>query len=67
MPFGAAFDQPFSSIALLIGPEGGFAPEEVLAAAEQGIPALSLGKRILRCETAPLAVLAVVMDRTGNL
>jgi len=43
---------------LLAGPEGGFAPEEFAAASQAGFIAVSLGPRILRCETAVLAALA---------
>ncbi|MGH9394831.1 MAG: RsmE family RNA methyltransferase, partial [Terriglobales bacterium] len=43
---------------LLAGPEGGFAAEEFSAIAAAGFTAVSLGSRILRCETAVLAALA---------
>lgn len=55
------------NISILVGAEGGFEKEEVQAAQEMGIHILSLGERILRCETAPLAALAVIMYQTGNL
>lgn len=58
---------PFASAALMIGPEGGFADEEAQAAAQAGLQSVSLGPRILRCETAPLAALAAVMYASGNL
>ena len=57
----------FSSAALITGPEGGFSSEEAEAAKAAGIPAVTLGKRILRCETAPLCALTAVMYETGNL
>lgn len=44
-----------------VGPEGGFETEEIDLAREAGIPAVSLGSRILRTETAGLAVLSAVM------
>lgn len=44
-------------IALIIGPEGGFSPEEAEKIEKSGIPAVSLGKRILRTETAGLCAL----------
>ncbi|MBU3820188.1 MAG: 16S rRNA (uracil(1498)-N(3))-methyltransferase, partial [Candidatus Faecalibacterium intestinavium] len=47
--------------------EGGFAPEEAAAAQAAGAKIVGLGPRILRCETAPLAVLSAVMTLTGNL
>lgn len=54
-------------IGIFIGSEGGFEPEEAAFAKENGIEAATLGKRILRCETAPLAALSVLMNLTGNL
>lgn len=51
------------SIAVLIGPEGGFEPEEAALAREAGFTAISLGKRILRTETAGLCVLSLLMFR----
>lgn len=48
------------SVAFLIGPEGGLSSEEVALAAENGVPSVSLGKRILRTETAAPFVLAVL-------
>lgn len=55
------------SISILIGAEGGFSRDEVEAAKARGLRVASLGKRILRCETAPLAALSVLMYETGNL
>ena len=52
---------------VLIGAEGGFDEEEVAAAAVLGIPSLTLGPRILRCETAPLAALTAIQYETGGL
>ena len=54
-------------LAIVTGAEGGFAAEEAEAAAAAGAKTVGLGPRILRCETAPLAVLAAVMTLTGNL
>lgn len=54
-------------IGICIGPEGGFAEEEVALAEGLGISICTLGPRILRTETAPLCVLSVVMFATGNL
>lgn len=48
------------SIGIFIGPEGGFAPEEIELAKKEGMQLISLGKRILRTETAGLAALAVL-------
>ena len=46
------------SVSIFIGPEGGFAPGEVELAKEVGIRPISLGRRILRTETAGLAILS---------
>lgn len=59
-------DKP-ESVAVLIGPEGGFAPEEVAQAEAAGAVRVTLGPRILRTETAPLAVLSAILYATGNL
>lgn len=53
--------RPGQSVAVFIGPEGGFAPEEVELAAEKGFLPVTLGKRILRTETAGMTVLSVLM------
>lgn len=45
-------------VAVFIGPEGGFAPEEIELAKETGFSPVTLGKRILRTETAGMVVLA---------
>ncbi len=47
-------------VALFIGPEGGFTSTEVLMASEVGVQVVTLGGRILRAETASLAVSAVI-------
>ncbi len=49
------------SVGIFIGPEGGFAEEEIELAKEMGITPISLGKRILRTETAGLCILSVLM------
>ena len=48
------------TVALFVGSEGGFSPAEAGAAEENGWLLTSLGRRILRCETAPVAVLAAL-------
>ena len=50
--------KPGQTIAIFIGPEGGFDEAEVEAAQAVGIEPITLGRRILRTETAPLAVLS---------
>lgn len=49
------------SVALLSGPEGGVAPEELKAAEACGIMPVSLGPRIVRAETAPIAAAAIIV------
>lgn len=53
--------EPGKSIAVFIGPEGGFEESEVRQAMEKGILPITLGRRILRTETAVLTVLAWLM------
>ena len=50
-------------VALLIGPEGGFEEAEVARAEEAGFCAVTLGRRILRTETAGMALLSYLMLR----
>ena len=58
--------EPGQSIGIFIGPEGGFEEEEVAKALEIGAHAITLGKRILRTETAGLTLLAVLMLQLDN-
>lgn len=53
--------QPGQSVGIFIGPEGGFETSEVEFAMEQGIRPVTLGKRILRTETAGLTTLSILM------
>ncbi|MGC3874080.1 16S rRNA (uracil(1498)-N(3))-methyltransferase [Halomonas sp. GXIMD04776] len=53
--------------ALLIGPEGGLAEEEVIRARHAGFTALSLGPRVLRTETAPVVALSLLQHYFGDL
>jgi 16S rRNA (uracil1498-N3)-methyltransferase len=61
-----AFDRPSGAIRLLIGPEGGFAPEELAAAQRAGYRSVRLGPRVLRTETAGVAVLAAMNALWGD-
>ena len=54
---------PGQDIAVFIGPEGGFDEAEINLALKKGVRPVSLGKRILRTETAGLAMLSVLMMR----
>lgn len=53
--------KPYTSIGIFIGPEGGFDEAEISLAISNGVLPVTLGKRILRTETAGLAVLSVIM------
>lgn len=57
----------FSSCAIVTGPEGGFEPYEAEMARLSGMMPVSMGPRILRCETAPVIALTAVMYATDNL
>jgi 16S rRNA (uracil1498-N3)-methyltransferase len=57
---------PAGEVTLLIGPEGGLSPEEEQAALAHGFSALTLGPRVLRTETAGMAVLAALAARWGG-
>ena len=56
----------WKSAALLTGPEGGLEEKEVAQAMAAGWKVCTLGKRILRCETAPLCALSAVMYAAGE-
>lgn len=55
------------TVGVLIGSEGGFEDSEAEFCMTQGITAIHLGQRILRCETAPIAALSIIMNLTGNI
>ena len=61
-----AIPAPGSEVELLIGAEGGLAPEEVALAASAGYLGVRLGPRILRTETAGLAALAAIQCLWGD-
>jgi len=54
-------------IIVLIGPEGGWAPDEQRLAQEQGFLPLTLGPRILRAETATIAALSILQSRLDEV
>ncbi len=54
-------------VSIVIGPEGGFSSDEIEKLRENGAHIATLGKRILRCETAPMVALSVIMQLTGNM
>ena len=62
----ALSENSFQTVSLLTGPEGGLDAREVEAAKDAGLLVCTLGKRILRCETAPLCALSALMYHTGE-
>ncbi|MGN1113508.1 MAG: RsmE family RNA methyltransferase [Oscillospiraceae bacterium] len=65
--FGDAGLKPHKNIGLIIGSEGGFEKTEAERFISSGITPIGLGDRILRCETAPLAAISIIMHLTGNM
>ena len=60
-------EQQPATVVLLIGPEGGLSEEEIAHAQRAGYKPLTLGPRVLRTETAPLAALTLLQSRWGDL
>jgi 16S rRNA (uracil1498-N3)-methyltransferase len=60
-------DRTPRSVAVLIGPEGGFSLSEIEKTREYGFQTVSLGPRILRAETAPVVALALLQSLWGDL
>lgn len=56
-----------TSAAILVGPEGGLNKDEIISAGQHGFEALTLGPRILRTETAPLAAIAILQAKWGDM
>ena len=66
MPLGSALIEAAPArAALVIGPEAGFAPAELDAAAAAGVPACRLGAAVLRAETAALVALSLALSAVG--
>jgi 16S rRNA (uracil1498-N3)-methyltransferase len=59
--------KPFVSAAVISGPEGGFEASEIEYSKENGVVPISLGHRILRAETAPLAAVACILYHTDTI
>ena len=56
-----------ASISTFVGPEGGFDPDEVDLAVSCGVSTVSLGRRVLRAETAAIALVSAIMYDLGEL
>lgn len=66
-PIGNLLQPNQQSISIMVGSEGGFSPVEAQAAKQHHLRFGNLGPRILRCETAPLCALSVLMFLSNNL
>ena len=62
----ALSESPYRTVSILTGPEGGLEEKEVEQARAAGMQVCTLGKRILRCETAPLCALSAIMYDAGE-
>lgn len=58
----SSLSSPPATVAIVIGPEGGFSPEEAKRAADAGLRSVSLGSRILRTESAAAFALACIAE-----
>lgn len=66
-PLNSIIAPDTKSVSIYIGPEGGFDKDEVDAIVNAGGKQATLGPRILRTQTAPVAALACIMMMTGNM
>jgi 16S rRNA (uracil1498-N3)-methyltransferase len=62
-----SLSSPVNSVALVVGPEGGFTPQEAALAQACGIHLVTLGPRILRAETAGVVASAIVLSALGEM
>ncbi len=67
VPLREAVTEFRENVDIVIGSEGGFEPREAEELQALGLVSASLGKRILRCETAPVAAISILMNMTGNM
>jgi len=63
---GSQIPEPLTDLSVLVGPEGGFGEDEIALARDHGFLICSLGPRVLRAETAPIAALAVIQALLGD-
>ena len=64
---GNHVEDKLKNISIITGPEGGFTSQEVEFARSKNIPVVSLGPRVMRSETAPVAALAAIMYQSDNM
>ena len=62
-----AIEENTSSLAMFVGSEGGFEEAEIEMLMQNGVIPVTLGKRILRAQTAPIAGITAIMYQTKNL
>lgn len=67
LPLRTAFVEAADRIALIVGPEGGLAPEEAQGLADAGAQVVSLGPRILRTENAPVVAVSALLFHYGAI
>lgn len=67
VPLTEAVGCEAKDVGLFIGSEGGFEEAEVEQCRSGGAKVIGMGSRILRCETAPLAAISIIMSITGNM
>ncbi|MCA1747498.1 MAG: RsmE family RNA methyltransferase, partial [Bacteroidales bacterium] len=60
-------DNKYQRISVIVGPEGGITEAEAVLAGSHGYQAVSLGLKILRTETAGLAIIAILQYLYGDL
>jgi len=60
-------DEASKEIAVFVGSEGGFSMEEIEFLKQNGVVPATLGERILRCETAPICGISVILSLTGDI
>ena len=65
--FDVDWGQPFDGAHLMLGPEGGFSPEEISEARDKGWQTVSLGQQTLRAETATIAAISIVQHYLGKI
>ena len=65
-PFNLSTLKNYNKIAVVVGCEGGFAEDEIEQIKQVGAKSISLGKRILRCDTATIAMMSIVNILSGN-
>jgi 16S rRNA (uracil1498-N3)-methyltransferase len=61
------WSQPFDRASIMLGPEGGFSEQEIAAAHDLGWQSVSLGRQVLRAETATIAAISIVQHHLGKM